>query len=116
RNSTSERAPKLIACEEPAREHGRVSSNDSQKRKVPSLTVGLLTQSKSPNHLCLGDDGSGFKPIDVFRSTDKHLFVSIGGVNGRWGGGYQHLQAALNTRENRGQLTRRLNYFRLEKF
>ena len=49
------------------------------------------------------------------RSTDKHLILSIGLVNGLRHGGYENFEPTAEARHNRCQLARRIDYFPLDE-
>jgi hypothetical protein len=57
-----------------------------------------------------------FKPLMARqRSTDKHLILSIGLVNGLRHGRYENFEPAPEARHNRRQLARRLDYLPLNE-
>src|SRR6185503_20905074 len=49
------------------------------------------------------------------RSTDKHLILSVGLVNGLRYGRYQNFEPATEARHNRGHLACRLDHLPLDK-
>src|SRR6266446_1308531 len=77
---------------------------------------GNTPKSKSPNHVLSETMVRAVRSLSMFsKSADKHLLVSIRAVNGTWRRRHQDFQAASQAGQNRGQLARRLDHFRLDE-
>src|SRR5437867_484144 len=80
-------------------------------------TLAATTQNKGPNHLSFSRRWFGPSSLWMFSlSADKHLLVSVTAVNWTWCGRHQHFQAPSETGQNRCQLARRFDHFRLYEF
>src|SRR6266852_4311626 len=82
-----------------------------------ALPHGRASDTKSPNHLLSETMVRAVCGLSMSsQSADKHLLVSIAAINWTRRGRHQDFQAAAQAGQNRGQLARRLDHFRLDEF